>query len=69
MDDDVKNLLGVLIAMSFIFVLGLFLGCVIDESIKSDYLARTLYKNTEAYVQHKQDNFYHLLKLVEIKEQ
>ena len=69
MIEDGELIAGIIITIVLIFVLGFCIGDITDEYIKSDYLARALYKNTEEYVQHKRDNFYNLLKLVEIKEQ
>lgn len=69
MNDDIEYVIYVIIASAISFALGLSIGSFTDECIKSDYLAKTLYKDTTEYTQHRHDNFYNLLKLVEIKEQ
>lgn len=69
MNEDIECVIYMIIVAAISFVLGLCLGGFTDGCIKSDYLARTLYKNTDKYLQHRYNNFYDLLKLVEIKEQ
>ena len=57
-----------MILMVLLFGLGFCIGSLIDECIKADDLAKVLYKDTNEYLQHRQDNFCDLLKLVELKE-
>lgn len=59
---------GIIIVIVLPFVLGIGIGAIVDESDKADDLAKVLYKNTDEYLQHRNDNFYDLLKLVETKE-
>ena len=37
-------------------------------NVLKDDLAKVVYKNTDEYLQHRHDNFYELLKLLEAKE-
>lgn len=69
MDKDFEFILGIIIAIVLIFGLGFGIGGFTDECIKSNSLAQVLYKDTDKYLQHRHDNFYKLLKLVEIKKQ
>ena len=57
-----------MILMVLLFGLGFCMGAVADECLKADDLAKVLYKDTNEYLQHRQDNFYDLLKLVDLKE-
>ena len=57
-----------MILMVLLFGLGICIGAVADECVKADDLAKVLYKDTNEYLQHRQDNFCDLLKLVELKE-
>ena len=59
---------GIIIVVVLPFVFGFCVGASVDECIKVDDLAKVLYKNTDEYLQHRHDNFYDLLKLVEVKE-
>ena len=68
MTEDKEWVAGMAIAMVILFILGFFAGYVIDECTKKDDLAKVIYKNTDEYLQHRHDNFYELLKLVETKE-
>lgn len=61
-------ILGMFILIVLIFGLGFIVGTYVNESINIDNLAQVLYKDTDEYLQHRHDNFYDLLKLVETKE-
>ena len=67
--DDKEWILGLVLYTFMLFLFGFGVGSFRDEYIKTDFLARALYKSTNDYLQHNHDNFYDLLKLVEIKEQ
>ena len=68
MSENKEWIAGMIIIMVFLFGLGFCIGSLIDECIKVDDLAKVLYKDTNEYLQHRQDNFCDLLKLVELKE-
>lgn len=65
---EVREWMLGMILMVLLFGLGICIGSLIDECIKADDLAKVLYKDTNEYLQHRQDNFCDLLKLVELKE-
>ena len=64
---EIREWMPGMILMGLLFGLGFCTGAVADECIKVDNLAKVLYKDTNEYLQHRQDNFYDLLKLVELK--
>lgn len=68
MSDSKEWMIGMILLMVLLFGLGFCIGSLIDECIKADDLAKVLYKDTNEYLQHRQDNFCDLLKLVELKE-
>ena len=68
MTEDKEWVAGMIITIVTLFIVEFFTGCVIDECTKADDLAKVIYKNTDEYLQHRHDNFYELLKLVEAKE-
>lgn len=68
MSENKEWIAGMIIIMVFLFGLGFCIGAFVDECIKVDDLAKVLYKDTNEYLQHRQDNFCDLLKLVELKE-
>ena len=68
MTEDKEWIAGMIIAVVIPFVLGFFTGDFTNECTKADDLAKAVYKNTDEYLQHRHDNFYELLKLVEAKE-
>ena len=68
MSESKEWMIGMILLMVLLFGLGFCIGSLIDECIKADNLAKVLYKDTNEYLQHRQDNFYDLLKLVELKE-
>ena len=68
MSEGKEWILGMIIIMVFLFGLGFCIGAFVDESIKVDDLAKVLYKDTDEYLQHRYDNFYDFLKLIETKE-
>ena len=67
MSESKEWMLG-MILMVLLFGLGFSMGAVADECLKADDLAKVLYKDTNEYLQHRQDDFCDLLKLVELKE-
>lgn len=69
MTEDNGWIVAIIIFIVSIFGLGICIGNIISDNIKTNNLAKVLYKNTDKYLQHRHDNFYDLLKLVEIKEQ
>ena len=69
MTDYGECVVGMILSIAIPFALGISVGGFIDADNKADDLAKVLYKNTDEYLQHKHDNFYDLLKLVEIKGQ
>ena len=69
MTKDREFIVSIIIIIVLIFGLGFCIGGIVANHIKADNLAKVLYKNTDKYLQHRHDNFYDLLKLVEIKEQ
>ena len=68
MSESKEWMIGMILLMVLLFGLGFCIGSLIDECIKADDLAKVLYKDTNEYLQHRQDNFCNLLKLVELKE-
>ena len=68
MTEDKEWVAGMIIAIVIPFILGFFAGDSSNECAKADDLAKVIYKNTDEYLQHRHDNFYELLKLVEAKE-
>lgn len=68
MTEDKEWVAGMVIAMVIFFILGFCIGDSTNEYAKADDLAKVIYKNTDEYLQHRHDNFYELLKLVEAKE-
>lgn len=68
MSESKEWMIGMILLMVLLFGLGFCIGSLIDECIKVDDLTKVLYKDTNEYLQHRQDNFYDLLKLVELKE-
>lgn len=68
MSESKEWMIGMILLMVLLFGLGFCIGSLIDECIKADDLAKVLYKDTNEYLQHRQDNFCDLLKLVELKE-
>ena len=69
MTEDNEWITAIIIFIVLIFCLGICISNIISDNIKTNNLAKVLYKNTDKYLQHRHDNFYDLLKLVEIKEQ
>lgn len=69
MNDYGECLAGMIIAIAVPFAFGIGVGGFMDADTKADDLAKVLYKDTDKYLQHRHNNFYNLLKLVEIKEQ
>ena len=69
MTEDNEWITAIIMFIVLIFGLGFCIGNIISDNIKTNNLAKVLYKNTDKYLQHRHDNFYDLLKLVEIKEQ
>ena len=68
MSESKEWMIGMILLMVLLFGLGFCIGSLIDECTKADDLAKVLYKDTNEYLQHRQDNFCDLLKLVELKE-
>ena len=68
MSESKEWIIGMILLMVLLFDLGFCIGAVADECAKVDDLAKVLYKDTNEYLQHRQDNFCDLLKLVELKE-
>ena len=68
MSESKEWIIGMILLMVLLFGLGFCMGATADEYIKVDDLAKVLYKDTNEYLQHRQDNFCDLLKLVELKE-
>lgn len=66
--DDKEWIAGMIITGLIIFFIGFGAGAFIDEHIKTDSLAQVLYKDTTKYLQHRNDNFFNLLKLVKAKD-
>ena len=66
--DDKEWIAGMIITGSIIFFAGFCAGAFTDEYVKTDSLAQVLYKDTAKYLQHRNDNFFDLLKLVGEKE-
>lgn len=69
MNEAIEIIVSMIIIIVLIFGLGFCIGDIIANRIEADNLAKVLYKDTDKYLQHRHDNFYDLLKLVEIKEQ
>ena len=71
MSESKEWIIGMILLMVLLFGLGFCIGFRIgafaDECAKVDDLAKVLYKDTNEYLQHRQDNFCDLLKLVELK--
>ena len=68
MSESKEWIISMILLMVLLFGLGFGIGAVADECVKADDLAKVLYKDTNEYLQHRQDNFCDLLKLVELKE-
>ena len=68
MINDGECLVGMIIAIAIPFAFGIGVGWFMDANTKADDLAKVLYKDTDKYLQHRHNNFYDLLKLVELKE-
>ena len=68
MSESKEWMIGMILLMVLLFGLGFCIGSLIDECIKVDNLAKVLYKDTNEYLQHRQDNFYDLLKLIKEKD-
>ena len=68
MSESKEWIISVILLMVLLFGLGFGIGAATDECVKADDLAKVLYKDTNEYLQHRQDNFCDLLKLVELKE-
>lgn len=68
MSENKEWMIGMILLMVLLFGLGFCTGAFADECTKADDLAKVLYKDTNEYLQHRQDNFCDLLKLVELKE-
>ena len=68
MSESKEWIIGIILLMVLLFGLGFCIGAFVDECIKVDDLAKVLYKDTNEYLQHRQDNFCDLLKLVELKD-
>ena len=68
MSESKEWIIGIILLMVLLFGLGFCIGAFVDDCIKVDDLAKVLYKDTNEYLQHRQDNFCDLLKLVELKE-
>lgn len=69
MNDYGECLAGMIIVIAIPFAFGIGVGGFMDANTKADDLAKVLYKDTDKYLQHRHNNFYDLLELVEIKEQ
>ena len=68
MSESKEWMIGMILLMVLLFGLGFCIGSLIDECIKADNLAKVLYKDTNEYLQHRQDNFYDLLKSIKEKD-
>lgn len=66
--DDKEWIAGLAISYIIILFMGFCVGAFVDEHVKTDSLAQVLYKDTTKYLQHRNDNFFDLLKLVKATE-
>lgn len=65
---DKEWIVSMIITGFIILSIGFCIGAFTDEHIKTDSLAQILYKDTTKYLQHRNDNFFDLLKLVKLTE-